>query len=1327
MVKVWLKRIGAVLANVLILYVLLNELLSAPTYSAREVDTAIAMAVENAQGGRLDAALQQLEALTELAGEYPQVWYNYLTVLSWDDQKDKATKLLENIEVSQAPEYFLTEMIDAALAEERYDLVPKLAAAAMINTDDPEQVGTALISHLLQKEQFKVAANIARQYSQRFPENGQLQLLLAQALADDDPVQSAATLEKLLAQNPANEEARALWATHLVQFARQGELDATVQDFTQFYQQNADAKAIAGELLVLQNWDENDERVMALWPELEDQAAEHVKAAAAQSFRRSGQPAKARQLYGELLQLDPDNPDYLMGAAWSDLALDNASDAADHLDKITGDQITPVDLLEAQALAAAAKGDHQAALGHYQRLLELQPESQKPYTAWFDQAALLTQQQGWATAEPHFSQVLPSAPLHIKVETAALLLKENQPTAANKLINSLPLQQVSADQLENLAKLSRDQGQHKTAETLYQAALSQRPEDFQLRLGQALVNVDRGDSQTAWRQLETIEDQYPNNPQLLEALVYFHRRFDNHDQVARYLERLAESSESPAPYLRSWGELKLSRQDTVPVADLIDEFESMLMRFPYSEPLRHDTIALMHRVGYYEQALETGEKTALNKAPAYVLEALGQSARELQQYQQAQEFFRLGTKRFPDQGLFPISYALVLVDQDQPQDALSWLADFRPKFGNSRDFLLAEAYAYEQNQQYLPALANYQTLINDYPEDDSIYRSWVMAMNYSGAPRLAIEKAKQRPEIFRQADWRRLHADHAAIAVREGSFDDLEPSDRRRRAEQALALIHEYQAYLEDHFPGDEAAKQQAEYDEILALHSAGQFDQTIAAYEQQPEPLASPSYVLKVVGDTYLRLNQARQAKPVLERALTNTPDDHTSHMLLFYAQVETEHYQDAEQTIQRAIDNQPIWRRNGKVIRDNPKRLAAERVGNLLTAYRNRLDQAQAQLEEWLAFAPSNTSLRGDLARIYRWRGWPEKSLEQYQLIETVAPDDFQLQLGSAQSLMDLRDYPAVDEKRQALLTDYPEDTGVIALEKSWQHYQDREFISRVRRGFGDNDFEGGDDLTWETWLYDQPYGYHWRPFLHHRYSRADFAEGTGRVERLGAGIEYREKEWLAQLEIHEGLRGFGDTGARLDVTHFLNDHWQLSGELQHISDLVPVRAYNADVDGDSLALSGQYRWHESRRTNASLQAVDFSDDNRRLALSLNHNHVLLQNERHRLSLTESAYASKNSEQDTAYFNPERDFALGLAVEYEGLLNRYYDNQLSHRVLAGLGNYQQKSFGNDYTWDLEYEQRWQRSKAFSVNYGANLGRRVYDGESELLRSIFAGVNWRF
>ena len=299
--------------------------------------------------------------------------------------------------------------------------------------------------------------------------------------------------------------------------------------------------------------------------------------------------------------------------------------------------------------------------------------------------------------------------------------------------------------------------------------------------------------------------------------------------------------------------------------------------------------------------------------------------------------------------------------------------------------------------------------------------------------------------------------------------------------------------------------------------------------------------------------------------------------------------------------------------------------------------------------------------------------------------------------------------------------------ALQNRWDLHNRREFISQVSRSFGDNDFVGGDSLSWDTWLYDQPYADHWRPFVHHQYNRAEFAEGVGRVERLGVGIEFRNRDWQAQLEIHEGLRGNGDPGARLSATHFTNDHWQFGAELQHFSNLVPVRAIHSGVEGDSLQLNGQYRWHESRSVSATFQTVDFSDDNRRLALALSHRHTLFQNQHHRLGLIESAYASKNNELGGSYFNPESDLALNIAMEYDGLLNRYYKKQLSHRVLAGLGSYQQESFGSDFTWDLEYEQTWQHSQAFSINYGARLGRRVYDGDSELLRSLFAGVNWRF
>lgn len=1328
MFKVWLKRFGAVLANGLVLYLLLNELLGSPTYSEKEVDTAIGMAIENARAERYGPALQQLQALTELAGEYPQVWYNYLTVLSWDDQKAKAVEILEDMDISEAPEYFLSEMIDAALAQERYDLLPKLAHAAKLNSENPELVGSQLITELLNREQFESAVSIAHLFAEHFPDSSQIQLLLAKALAPNDPIESAKTLERLLASAPSIQEARDLWAAHLVQFARDGDLDTTVEDFTQFYQQNPEAKAIAGELLILQNWNENDAAVIALWPELEQEPTLAVKGAAAQSFRRAGDLEKARQLYNELVAAAPDNSDYLLGSALTELELNNPELAAQRLAKIEPGSVAEADLLEAKAMAAGAQGQHLAAVKLYQQLIDLKPVTQRPYTAWFDQLAQLSQQQGWPTAEPHFEQTVAAAPLGIQYEAAALLMKLRQSIAANRLIGQLPFAALDKEQLESLAKLSRDAGETETAQMLYQAALDKKPDSLQLRLGQALVNIDQGNREPAWQQLETIEDQFPNNAQVLEALVYFHRRFGNHEEVLYTLERLAERSDNPDPYLRSWGQQQLSYHDASKPSDqLIDEFERMHMRFPFSDALRYDTLSLLHRAGHYGKALEIGNSAHLASAPPYVLEVLGQSARELQRYDQAYQIFTLGDERFPERSIFPISQALISVDKNQPDEALATLAEHRSQFGEERDFLLAKAYAYEQKKEYLPALAAYQAIIGDDPQPNSIYRSWVMAINYSGAPRLALEKAKVHREVFKAEDWIRLYADHAAIAVREGSFNDLEPSDRRQRATQALGLVREYQDYLQKHSPEDSAAIALADYDEILALHSAGQFEEAIAEFEQRPEPLNAPDYVLKVVGDTYLRLNQARLAEPLLEEVTQRKPKDHNANMMLFYAQVETEQYDAAQQTINKTIDNQPVWRRNGRITRDNPQRLAAERVGNLLKAYRNKLDEAQAQLEDWLDFAPANTTLRSDLARVYRWRGWPERAMQQYQLIAPVAPDDFQFQLGSAQTLMALNDFKAVDDRLSILAQDHPEDTGVSALLNDWEIYQSREFITQISRGFGDSDVQGGDAFSWQSWLFDKPRGYNWRPFLHHQYNEAEFTEGKGRVERLGAGIEYHSTDWLAQLEVHQGLRGFGETGARLGLTHFANDHWQFSGELQHVSNLVPVRAYNADIDGDSAELSAQYRWHQGRQASANLQVVDFSDDNRRLALSLSHTHTLMQNERHRLSLTESAYTSKNSEQGAAYYNPERDFSLGFSLEYEGLIKRYYDNLLSHRVVAGLGNYNQESFGSDFTWDLEYEQRWQRDKAFSINYGARIGQRVYDGESELLKSIFAGMNWRF
>ena len=77
---------------------------------------------------------------------------------------------------------------------------------------------------------------------------------------------------------------------------------------------------------------------------------------------------------------------------------------------------------------------------------------------------------------------------------------------------------------------------------------------------------------------------------------------------------------------------------------------------------------------------------------------------------------------------------------------------------------------------------------------------------------------------------------------------------------------------------GPEAADalRRARLDRILALSERDRFSEVTGAYEEvQKEGLALPTYVLRVVGDAYMREKNPEAARSVYEAALVGSPGD--------------------------------------------------------------------------------------------------------------------------------------------------------------------------------------------------------------------------------------------------------------------------------------------------------------------------------------------------------------------------------------------------------------------------------------------------------------------
>ena len=89
--------------------------------------------------------------------------------------------------------------------------------------------------------------------------------------------------------------------------------------------------------------------------------------------------------------------------------------------------------------------------------------------------------------------------------------------------------------------------------------------------------------------------------------------------------------------------------------------------------------------------------------------------------------------------------------------------------------------------------------------------------------------------------------------------------------------------------------------------------------------------------------------------------------------------------------------------------------------------------------------------------------------------------------------------------------------------------------------------------------------------------------------------------------------------------------------------------------------------------------------------------------------------------------DYSLALAMEYEGILHRHYDQNFSHRLLGEFGQYFQRGFGTSEMSAVEYDQRIRFNKRGSIFYGVRYQRHSYDGNEEESLNFRVGMDWRF
>ena len=205
-------------------------------------------------------------------------------------------------------------------------------------------------------------------------------------------------------------------------------------------------------------------------------------------------------------------------------------------------------------------------------------------------------------------------------------------------------------------------------------------------------------------------------------------------------------------------------------------------------------------------------------------------------------------------------------------------------------------------------------------------------------------------------------------------------------------------------------------------------------------------------------------------------------------------------------------------------------------------------------LSEMPHNTAVRQEIANLYRWRGWTDRSLEEFRRVLAVEPDFLTARIGAAHVLLDAREYDDFERELASLETTHGGDPAVRSLARRWQLHNLSEARVDARFGESSGTTFGEDQYDVAARWYSRPLENRYRILVLTHDAYAEFPEGATHRRRAGVGIEYRYARWRGIAELTAARSG-GDAGINIGADYRYSDHLELAGRFETESMATPL----------------------------------------------------------------------------------------------------------------------------------------------------------------------------
>jgi biofilm PGA synthesis protein PgaA len=748
--------------------------------------------------------------------------------------------------------------------------------------------------------------------------------------------------------------------------------------------------------------------------------------------------------------------------------------------------------------------------------------------------------------------------------------------------------------------------------------------------------------------------------------------------------------------------------------------------YPDDVALLHDEIVVLAWSGANEQALAAADELLVDSTPAWVSVAVGKAARNVQQFDRAIAWYESATQNDPANLDARLGLAMALADAGRAADARAALKQTRPSVQDTTPVLLTSAYLFQREGMFIPAVNEYDRILAREPSQPEALRGKAYALQELLLPAEALELARANPGLMSDADQIRLEGDALALEL--------------RRAIQAPEQVYPYPAinlalaHIDERLaqePPDSPLARQLRFDRVVGRTEALRTLEAITDYEaMQAEGIEMPAYVHYAAARSYLARERPEEALDALLIAEQLAPQDLEIQIEKFYAYVSLTRYKDAIELADRLVaDLEPMNQEpNSRVAVPNETRTRARLIAGMGRAYGDQLEEAEQMLDQLLAEAPNNAAARYSLGNIYRYRGWQDRPIPEYQQVLTMDPALLPARTSYAQAEIERQEYPQANSELRAIRPLHPGNKSVMDLNESWLLYRSWQVIADVRWGDSSGDTFGSDQHEVNLWLFTAPIKDNFRLYARTYDNFAEFIDGKDSRRRAAVGTEYRKGVWTARADVNWNRTDGGDMGVAGRVDYRINNEWSAGGTLEFNSYVTQLRADRADIQSDIIEADIRYVRNELYSAGAAIGLQHYDDGNNQFVLAADSRLRFINGFKYKLDgLANISYRRNSDGDDTVYYAPEQNTEATLGVENIWYQYRRYDRALSHRLAALAGVNNQKGFGSDTIWNLIYELTWNVNESVELVGGASRGKRYYDGDGEDQTFFNVRMNMRF